>query len=399
MRILFVNDGFADAGGVHSYLVSVMTGLRRRQHDLAYLHGGVRSSEGLGPELRTIPCFGSADTDRERALAEAGVWGPHVVFSHNMSFLDLEERLLEEWPVVKLMHGYFGTCIGGQKMFALPTRRPCDRRFGAACLALYFPRRCGELRPDKMLSQFLWAQRQKELFDRYAIIMVASEHMKQEYVRNGVVAEKVQVNPLFPADAEASTPCPSSPLTEGHCVLFLGRMTQLKGGDLLIRAAAQAAQRLGRRIALLMAGDGPERSAWEKLALQQMVPAVFTGWVTGPERRRLLASATVLAVPSVWPEPFGLTGLEAAHFGLPAIAFDLGGIRQWLTDGHNGWLVSGNPPRVAGLADGLVRALGQPDRLAAMRQGARQTARSMSLAAHLDRLETILGVACRHQSG
>src|SRR5437762_1466511 len=110
MRILFANDGFADAGGVHSYLVSVMSGLRKREHDLAYLHAGA-GGEGLGPELKTIPSFGTADTDRERALAEARAWGAEVVFSHNMSFLDVEGRLLDNWPVVKLMHGYFGTCI------------------------------------------------------------------------------------------------------------------------------------------------------------------------------------------------------------------------------------------------------------------------------------------------
>jgi len=147
-----------------------------------------------------------------------------------------------------------------------------------------------------------------------------------------------------------------------------------------------------------MAGDGPQRPAWEKLALQQNVAALFTGWVTGHERQRLLASATLLAVPSIWPEPFGLSGLEAAELGLPAIAFDLGGISQWLSDGHNGWLVGGNPPRVDSLADGLVGALGQPEQLVAMRHGARQTARRMSLSAHLDRLEVILGTACGHNS-
>jgi len=166
----------------------------------------------------------------------------------------------------------------------------------------------------------------------------------------------------------------------------------------LIRAVAQASQRLGRTIHLVMAGDGPQRSAWEELAVRQKVSAEFAGWVAGPKRQRLLSSAGLLAVPSIWPEPFGLAGLEAASFGLPAIAFDVGGIGQWLTDGCNGWLVPGDPPTVRALAGGLVRALGQPDRLFAMGEAARQTARRMSLEAHLDRLETILGAACGHKN-
>jgi glycosyltransferase involved in cell wall biosynthesis len=44
-------------------------------------------------------------------------------------------------------------------------------------------------------------------------------------------------------------------------------------------------------------------------------------------------------VPSVWPEPMGLAGIEAMRFGLPVVAFDAGGISDWLTDGENGFLV------------------------------------------------------------
>ena len=47
-----------------------------------------------------------------------------------MNQLGIDRALLARWPVVKFMHGYFGTCIGGQKRHGFPIAQPCDRRLG-----------------------------------------------------------------------------------------------------------------------------------------------------------------------------------------------------------------------------------------------------------------------------
>jgi hypothetical protein len=98
------------------------------------------------------------------ALGWVSEWRPDVCFSHNMRPLDVDDRLAADWPVAKMMHGYFGTCVSGQKAHAFPGVQPCTREFGAACLPLYLPRRCGQLRPLKMMREFAWASRQRSLF-------------------------------------------------------------------------------------------------------------------------------------------------------------------------------------------------------------------------------------------
>ncbi len=388
MRILFANDGVADAGGVQTYLEAVMRGMAARGHEISFLHCERDQSKTISPRLAAIPHFSVEAGGLEKAIDEIKLWSPDVCFSHNMSRLDVERRLLDELPVVKFMHGYFGTCIGGQKSLFFPTPEPCHRRFGKACLSLYLPRRCGQLSVSKMIEGYEWAREQNALFRDYKAIIVASEHMKHEYVCNGADAAKVFVNTLFSfsalSDEETLPPAPA-----GQHVLFLGRMTKLKGGDLLIRAVAEASRCLKSEVRLTMAGDGPQRAAWERLASRLKVKASFTGWVTGEEHARLFKESSLLAVPSIWPEPFGLVGLEAAGFGLPAIAFDVGGIREWLRDGVNGYLVKGHTPGWHALAEGLVKILGQPERLTALRQGACRAAREMSLGKHLDRLEEI----------
>ena len=102
----------------------------------------------------------------------------------------------------------------------------------------------------------------------------------------------------------------------------------------------------------------------------------------------------MFAVPSVWPEPFGLVGLEAASAGLPAIAFDVGGISQWLKDGVNGFLVPGNPPTARSLALGLVEAFADLERIERMGVAAREMAFEMSVEKHLDRLEEVFDSVC-----
>jgi glycosyltransferase involved in cell wall biosynthesis len=110
-----------------------------------------------------------------------------------------------------------------------------------------------------------------------------------------------------------------------------------------------------------------------------------------------MRAADLLAVPSVWPEPFGLVGIEAGCVGLPAVAYDVGGIGEWLVPGRSGELAPGDPPTVDGLAGAIVRALRDPVRYASLRRGAWEIARQFTMAAHMNRLEPVLlSVAKRH---
>jgi glycosyltransferase involved in cell wall biosynthesis len=385
VRILFANDGVGDAGGVQNYLASVMPALAARGHALAFLHLDALRP-GASPAPEGTPHFGMAERGREEAVAEAVAWRPDVAFVHNMRPLQVDGALIDAGiPVVKMMHGYFGTCVSGLKSHQWPSPVPCGRPLGPGCIPIYATRKCGRMRPGAVLDGWRWASEQNDLLDEYTSIVTASRHMRDEYVRNGAPADRVHAIPLFPTiDGTPADP------PAGFRILFLGRMTAIKGGDVLIRAVADASEALGRPLPLTMAGDGPQRAGWERLAARLGVDATFAGWVDDDGRAALFRAASVLAVPSVWPEPFGLVGLEAGVFGVPSIAFDVGGIDDWLADNVNGWLVPGDPPRADDLAAALARAASAPETLARMRVAARRIAEEMSLERHVDAVERVL---------
>jgi len=250
---------------------------------------------------------------------------------------------------------------------------------------LYFPRRCGQLDLGAMLRGYRWASGQRELFSQYAAIVVASRYMRDEIEQHGVSRERIDVLPLFSTVKDDRATYGG----EENTVLFAGRMTSLKGGHVLISAAARASRLLRRPVRLVMAGDGPQKEVWRNLAFSLGVQAELTGWVNLDDRTRVYSRGLLVAVPSLWPEPFGLAGLDAAALGRPAIAFDVGGIREWLTDGSNGRLVD---PRSGeqGFAQAIASLLDAPAERERMGREAWEVSRRLTVATHVDRLEAVL---------
>jgi glycosyltransferase involved in cell wall biosynthesis len=174
-------------------------------------------------------------------------------------------------------------------------------------------------------------------------------------------------------------------------------MEQLKGAHLLIDALGLLASELRSRLRITVAGDGRERAALERAAARLADTQVtFTGWIDAGQREQLFASLDLLVVPSVWPEPLGLIGLEAASAGVPAVAFDVGGIGDWLEDGVTGRLVPGRPPSSRALAAAITDSLADVDRLRTWGVQARDRARRHTIRAHVDALDAIFRRAAEY---
>lgn len=175
----------------------------------------------------------------------------------------------------------------------------------------------------RKVLQTPFAARLKELRACHATVL--SEFMKANLVKNGFTPDFVSiVPPSVPKNPVVRTSPPSgSPLR----ILFMGQFIAGKGCDLLLDSVAK----LAVPWRLILAGDGPDRGKLEAQAATLGGGAVeFRGWVADPSS--LLSEADVVAFPSRWQEPYGLSGAEAVARGVPVVAFDVGGVRSWATE-------------------------------------------------------------------
>ncbi|MBC7257706.1 MAG: glycosyltransferase family 4 protein [Chloroflexi bacterium] len=150
----------------------------------------------------------------------------------------------------------------------------------------------------------------------------------------------------------------TSRVAEGPDVrlLYLGRLEQAKGVDLLCEAVAACADRCPN-LRLDVAGWGTLEGALRR-RYGGHPRIAFHGAVFGEAKARLLAECDAMVVPSVYPEIFGNVVVEAYAFGKPVIAAASGGLPELVAPGETGWLVP--PGDARALAEVIGRIAGEP---------------------------------------
>jgi glycosyltransferase involved in cell wall biosynthesis len=397
MRIAIVHWSRRKVGGAESYLENVVPALIDAGHDVGFWYESDEPRTCAEIALpQQVPVWCAQNLGISQSLKGLREWDPELIYDNSVHNVTLEAELLGIAPAVFYAHAYHGACISGTKSFHLPSTRPCNRKFGWPCLLHYYPRRCGGLDPRTMLRDYRRQSQRLALLRRCQTVVTSSAHMVSEYQRYGLPIQLVQLPVYIPEKTRASAP-PATSETHGyHChqLLYLGRLQADKGGTVLLDAAALAATILPMPLRLIFAGSGPQQHVWESQALRiqkrnARLTVEFVGQVDAAGRDGLLTGTDLLVVPSIWPEPFGLTGLEAGLLGVPAAAFAVGGISDWLEDGINGCLAPGNPPTVGGLADAIVRCLQDTATHSRLRRGAWELARCFSMKKHLNALTNV----------
>ncbi len=201
-------------------------------------------------------------------------------------------------------------------------------------------------------------------------IIVVCEWARAVLLRNGAPAEKLVCSRLGLCQPVSPRPRRFRPVGGPLHIAFFGRLTPLKGPDLLLRALRSAPD-LDVRLDLygVVQGDGGayvqrlHELAGEDRRVQ------FCDVVEPPRVIDVLQDYDALTVPSTWFETGPLVVLEAFAAGIPVIGADLGGISELVEDGVNGLLVE--PNSVAAWREALESICVDRELLPRLRDGIR----------------------------
>jgi len=141
---------------------------------------------------------------------------------------------------------------------------------------------------------------------------------------------------------------------EDFRLLFLARLEPDKGIYETIDACALLLER-GRRIRLVVAGDGPDAPRIQSYAIDKLGNNVhFPGYVRDADKAALFDEADAFVMPS-YREGLPISVLEAMAFGLPIITRPVGGLKRLLVDGEHGFMTESKDPKaIAALIEKLI---------------------------------------------
>jgi glycosyltransferase involved in cell wall biosynthesis len=207
----------------------------------------------------------------------------------------------------------------------------------------------------RMADLFLFQAEIKRL-DFLGVLEACGQSALKEYVkdRGRVVQDGIDLDPKAPYG--------------GDKLLFIGRLVDLKGVDILL----EALRKVPEAPELLIVGDGPEGPRLRRLAKGMNV--TFVGEVPPEEVNAYIKRAKFLVAPS-YSEGVPSVILESFALAVPAVTTPVGGIPEVVTHEFNGLLVEPGNPEL--LADAIRRLLNEKDLHGTLARNAYETARAI----------------------
>ena len=347
MRVLVVNRFWKQAGGVEACARDLQSLLEERGHEVVPFAMADQANwptpyaEHFASHVDFYACDlatraravwrATASTDSIAALRglldEVPIDAAHVFNTYHYLgprvLLELRRRAI---PIILSLHDYKVACPNAI-LYSERTRRVCTVCMDHHGAYLWAPpvMRCrgSSVTKGLVLSAEAVSTHLTGAYRRApSVFTVLNSLQHRALMSSGVGPDRVH---LVPNPVELGE-MPTS--GRGRHVLFVGRLTPLKGVDVLIRACAL------HQLPLRVVGDGPERSRLEEVARDVNGDVTFVGGIPAVDVHGEMRAAAVLGAPSLSPDVAPLVIPEAWSNGLPVVGSDIGGIPDFLAEGR-----------------------------------------------------------------
>ncbi len=359
MKVMLVNDcpvGAGASGGVEEHVQSLSALLGESGHSAITVTGQARGESAFrSPTHHRIPGLGAPPvrkrivrhlrlqhnalaTLRDLVVSEQ----PDVIHIHNLCNPAALRTLRSLGPTVKSIHDCRPFCakprpgvatrlIGNSDVLC---SRPFSRHCWGACYA-----HAGTTMKERLEAWSYFPNNFRVLREvmRCDGLIVPSKYIGELAVANGVEQDALDLLHYF-CDPACVPAAKADKDSEAPVLFFAGRHVHEKGVMHLLDAL-ECMPAGGFKA--VIAGTGPlhEEVATRVAEMRPRVDIELPGYV---ERAALLAyyaSSACVVFPSIGSEGCPLTGIEAMHCGTPVVAFDTGGVSEWLVHGLTGLLV------------------------------------------------------------
>lgn len=320
-----------------------------------------------------------------RIRKELRIFNPDVVHLHTVFFLKTVLYAVRHIPTIQTFHEI------SQILPLFPTffaHDPNTHYRGE--LDIHTGRRAGLKRRTIFIDHYIFDDR------RMSRKVTRLFLCPSRYIAHVAQEAKLEPAVYIPHFREVSDIVVPQKKDEGEAYfLFVGRLEKLKGVDHLLRTFALL-KKEGYPARLRIAGDGSSTPQLKRYAQEMGISdqVEFLGWIENHALADYYAGADAVIIPSIYPEAGPLVALEAMGYGVPVIAYRVGGLPELVKNEETGLTVERGD--IHGLAAACKKI--QTDPIYAQRLGRtaqKEVATYYTKEAHIDKLMAIYASLCK----
>ncbi|MEW5692837.1 MAG: glycosyltransferase family 4 protein [Candidatus Hydrogenedentota bacterium] len=342
-KILAVHINLNFEGGAEQYLYDVLFELQKIGYEIKVYFSEDPVSSELASKFSTKrwpPGFFHIYYKNTKSLIEEfkkSVFSekPDLIYVSELQNPFVSEFLCRNFPVIRYVNGVRLTCYNGRRILNY-SDKICEHKFGTSCFLRTYKERCSPRRPDLNLKTILTGLRLLKTAKLAKALITPSDYISKLLIKHSVPPSLIHKIPYY-IDPVMFSPDNSIQKIEPPEILFIGRVVTPKGPHLLLPALKNTNLLWRYRII----GEGPlkEDILKQSKELGFADRVIVQNFIPNKELVDYYRKATLTVFPSIWPEPFGIVGIESLACETPVVGFNGGGVSDWLKDGVCGFLV------------------------------------------------------------